>query len=117
MPFVALLQPGCIVCLARCLPTPGHAPDTIRLGMFFLAEPVAFPGQRIKFAGGLLLLCTAHQACCLTELIGCPARGLATLLLAGALLHGFIRVAETVECLGHAGISRIAGAPGGGLGA
>jgi hypothetical protein len=39
---------------------PGQAPNTIRLGVLFLAQTVAFARQGIELAGSLLLLRAAH---------------------------------------------------------
>jgi hypothetical protein len=104
--FVALLQPRCIVRLARCLPTASQPANAIGLGMFFLAQAVAFPRERIQLARGLLLLRTTHKARRLAELISRLLSSLPTLRLPGATLHLLISLAQPVQCLGHARVAR-----------
>jgi hypothetical protein len=94
--FVALLQPGCIVRLARCLPTASQPANAIGLGMFFLAQAVAFPGQGIQLARSLLLLRTAHKARRLAKLISRLLSSLRTLRLPGATLHLLISLTQPV---------------------
>jgi hypothetical protein len=91
--FVALLQPGFVLLLVRRPRLPGHATDTIRLGVLFFAQAVRLPRQGVEFARGLLLLRAAHQARSLAELISRPPRCLGALLLPSTALHLLIGVA------------------------
>jgi hypothetical protein len=58
--LVPLLQPCRILLLIGSSRLAGHAPNTICLGVLFLAQAVAFARQGIELAGGLLLLRAAH---------------------------------------------------------
>ena len=104
--LVALLQPGCVLCVAGCVRTASQATNAIRLRMLLLAEAVGFTGERIEPARGLLLLRTTHEACSLAQLVSCLPRRFCTLLLAAATLHRLISLAQPVQCLGYTRVAR-----------
>lgn len=85
---------------------PSQSANAIRLGVFFLAQAVRFTGERIKPSGGLLLLRAAHQACRLAKLVSRLPRSFSTLLLPGAPLHLFARLAQPIQGLSHTRIAR-----------